>query len=448
MGKRNILIISVFCFILLTSLVSSVEFTIKDNYNQRETLISKISGNFVDPVLDENIYFYRYYGESKVNTAIDFDIVKIQDSYYIYSQLDKEEGNYSVEIQGVRHYEGTEITEKTISRNFSISNKTAYFYVNPGVVKTDKDFYIKVQNLRSNTITININPENNSEEFFSFFGTYEQKSERQISLSPGEVREVDFELENKTGLKTVTMSSGFTLYDIPVYSIVEEETEKEDKKEKLLNLSHNILNLSILPGNKVQKILTITNNVDRELENISLEVSGNLEKYINITDSNLESIESKESKDIGLIIKSNKSLALRGNLTLRIKNDNYTDYLDIYLNFGNQTYEPINNKTTNKTKNETTENDSNRADYSESCSELGGQKCNSSSMCTGQQTEASDGECCLGKCELKKEDSKGKLIGWIIVAVVVIFLIWFYLVRYKKAKGETNLLNIASGKKK
>ncbi len=488
MEKRKSWVFLLILLFLLIPFISGVSFNVKDSYDQKETLIAKISGNFVEPILKEDIVFYKNYWE----TVVEFELLQINSDYYIYAQLEKPENNYSVKIQEVSHYEEGEITDKVISRNFSISNKTADFFVNPGVVKTDEDFKINVQNLKSHEINLIINPEEESEDFFSFFNS--QKKQREISLNPGEIRDINFELENKTGLKEISIYSNSTKYDIPVYSIVENDSQEnkcgngiidygeecdsgnltkkncssylgEKYRGKLfcnnntctintsdcfiyregeIYFNKDVLNIETLKGNKTQKKLLIKNSKNKSIENISLELSSNIREYINLSEYSVSEIEENSSKEIFLEIYSDKIKKLNGYLFLNTEND--SKKLRINLNIKGEPSNISDEDNNISDKNETSKNNSeDKIEYSETCSELDGQKCNSSSVCAGQQIEASDGECCLGPCELKEDDNTGKIIGWIIVIVIVLFLIWFYLVRYKGIKNKTDLEGVASG---
>ena len=48
-------LIAFFLLIFFLQIVSSVEFIVKSDYKQSETLIGKISGSFVKPILNQNV---------------------------------------------------------------------------------------------------------------------------------------------------------------------------------------------------------------------------------------------------------------------------------------------------------------------------------------------------------------------------------------------------------
>lgn len=83
--KRTILL---FIFLLLIlPIISAVEFDMKTELSRGETLMAKVSGNFVEPVLKENIFFYR----GHVRIPMEYGIAKIDEEYYIYALLGTKE---------------------------------------------------------------------------------------------------------------------------------------------------------------------------------------------------------------------------------------------------------------------------------------------------------------------------------------------------------------------
>ena len=92
--KTKILII--LFILLLLPLISAVEFELKTNFSQGETLIAKVSGYFLEPILKENIFFYR----GHVRIPMEYDVAEIGEEFYIYALLsDKSPNNYSIVIK-------------------------------------------------------------------------------------------------------------------------------------------------------------------------------------------------------------------------------------------------------------------------------------------------------------------------------------------------------------
>lgn len=200
------LILAIYLF--LFPIISAVDFNMSDEFSKGETLLAKVSGNFVEPVLKENIFFYR----GHVRISIEPFVSKINDDFYIYSLLPEAENNYSIVISGSKYMAGSKISEENLTKEFTITNSTADFSILPGFVVSDNDFSFKVQNLKDSQITIEITSTTVSgdEDDFSYINS--------VSLKSGEIKNIDFTLEDISGstFKLVGFSSGDSSYSIPV----------------------------------------------------------------------------------------------------------------------------------------------------------------------------------------------------------------------------------------
>ncbi len=122
---KKILIFVLITILFAVPLISAVEFSMKENFKQGETLMARISGNFLEPILWENIFLYR----GHVRIPLEPYVTNIEGDYYIYSQLlGKAPNNYSLSIENVKYMKGAKISEEPIVKNFSISNITADFF--------------------------------------------------------------------------------------------------------------------------------------------------------------------------------------------------------------------------------------------------------------------------------------------------------------------------------
>ncbi len=72
-----------FLILLIFPLISAVEFTLDSSYMQGETIITKISGNFLTPLTKDNVFFYKEH----VRIPVDYGIEKINKEYYLYASL-------------------------------------------------------------------------------------------------------------------------------------------------------------------------------------------------------------------------------------------------------------------------------------------------------------------------------------------------------------------------
>lgn len=81
------------------------------------------------------------------------------------------------------------------------------------------------------------------------------------------------------------------------------------------------------------------------------------------------------------------------------------------------------------------------------CEEENGTICGEGTKCSDTPIQARDATCCLTTCEEIKENNTGKIVGWTMIGIILIAVLWFFRKKSNKAKREVNLLNIAKGKK-
>ncbi len=339
--KKTILVSLAF-LILILPLMSAVEVDMKTEFSQGETLMAEISGNFLEYLEKENIFFYREH----VRIPLDYDMAKIDNKYYVYAQLgDKEPNNYSLRIENTRYMQGVNIVEEDIIKNFVITDDLADFKINPGFIIADEPFTIEVQNLRDFKIEIDIN-ENETTTGGGFFeslfnlGTFESD----IELFSGEIKNLEFDLGNETSFSFIELKTENITYKIPVYIFVIKTIETEEQNES--------------------------------------------EEETTTEEEEEEELETTEEEEDEIKIVSTKT-----------------------------------------------------------CAEENGTICGDNEICNGTIIQARDATCCLGTCEEIKKSNTGKILGWSMVIIIVVFVIWFFKAKYKGAKKEINLLKIAKGKK-
>ncbi len=347
--KRTILLL----LLLILPLMSAIEIDMKSEFNQGETLMAKFSGNFLEPLEKENIFFYREH----VKIPLEYDIAKIDNEYYIYALLgDKTPNNYSLSIENTRYMQGTTVSEEDIVKTFIITEDLVDFSIDPGFIITDESFTIKVQNLRDFKIEIDIN-ENKTKTggtlFENLFGGGLTKSDNSIELFSGEIKDLEFDLGNETSFRFVKLSTENITYEIPVYVFVIEITEEQEEDEE-----------------------ETTSEEGEESETTSEE-----------GEESETPGEEDEEEEKEIRIASTKT-----------------------------------------------------------CIELEGIVCGDKEKCNGTIAYA-DAVCCIGNCEEIEKDNTGKILGWSMVIIIVVFVIWFFKTKYKRAKKEINLLKIAKGKK-
>ncbi|MBS3085764.1 hypothetical protein J4225_03710 [Candidatus Pacearchaeota archaeon] len=445
--KSCLLVIILTFFVLAIfsiSIISAIETNIPAQVAKGETIIAKVSGNFLSSIKPENVYFYREH----VRVPFPYDVAQINDEFYLYALTeDKQEGNYSIVVKGVEYYAGSQITDNDIILPFSISNKTADFSVFPGFIITKNNFYLKVQNLQNNKINIiiKINPEAKGSTagfFASLFGFSGDNSgnnnETIISLKSGEIKKINFETNsmNTSIFEAVELSSDSLTYNIPVYIIANKTQPAEETT--LFRFDPAFINLTMPTNTSTKRIIYLQNIGQTDLENITLLVSGGLNPYLSLSMSGIDELEAgKTSEAIELSFNSsNEEITIEEEIRAKTEGGLF-DYLPITLKF-EKNYAPL-------------QNNSAISDYQPSriktCEELDGVICAENQTCEGETQTASDGPCCLTQCKEKSKSLLRQTIGWTIVIVLIIFLGWFFKYKYRGAKQEVDLLKTAGGKR-
>jgi len=388
--------------LLAIQLVSAVEFNIKDEFMKGETLIATVSGNFLKPVLEGNVFFYK----AHVRVAIKADVAKINDEYYISAMLPEDSGNYSLVIENVEYYVGSQVSDEDLIKYFSITNNTADFSVDKGFVITSEDFYLQVQNLQDKKITIDITGKDS------------------IELKSGEIDKIYFKAENQTLISLSSDSTGYNI-SVSIFSI-----ERDSKKQRNLQLEPSELKINLSTNTNKTRTIYLYNTGKQELENIILTVSNSLKDYISLSTYEIDDLKEDSHQKIEIFVSSQEDdNYLVGQITA--KSEDIYAYSAIFLNYiqdyipEEEEYEPTTSKT---------------------CAELGGKTCKDNEKCNQDTIYAKDNVCCLGNCEEIPTTSSGKIIGWAIVAIVILLLYWFFKNKYRGAKKSVNLLDIAKGR--
>lgn len=420
-------IITIFLLLLLLPIISAVEFDMEAEFDQGETLMARISGNFVEQITKDDVYFYR----GHVRISQDFDVGKIDNEFYIYAQLlDKMPHNYSIAVEGVRYMVGSQISEDTLTKNFTITNATADFKISPGFVITKQDFSVEVQNLQDYGITININTESSGGGtgfFASLFGE-SSTGEDSVILKSGEIEKINFELgdmENPT-LQTITLSTENLKYEIPVYIYLNKTDNGEDK---VFDFNPSELDVSMPTSAETTRIIYLENLGENKLENITLSLSNSLEPYVSLSVEEIDDLEENLSAKLELNFTSDSEVqTIQGQITANANDEIYA-YCGVILNF---IEDYVEDQETHSVQ---------------TCEEMAGIICEEDEECDGESKYAKDGKCCMGTCKIPKESSSGKIIGWTIVIAVIAFVIWFFKAKYRGAKRTIDLFKIGKKRK-
>lgn len=418
--------------LLLIPIISAVQIDMKSNFSQDETLITQVSGNFLEKIQVQNIFLYK----GHVRVSFIPYVKEMGDKFYIYGQLfGKSEGNYSLIIRNVDYFESGEVKDDDITKNFTITNNSADFSISPGFLQAAGEFSISAQNLIDTTLTVTSFIKNSTETevetgfFSSLFGgssASEKKTETQIS--PGQTKAIPFSVDNSYNNQLIyfVLETGNTYYEVPVFvlgSVIENESNP------VFGFQPNQRDVFLATSSHTFIYLYLYNSGQENLTDISLFVSDTIKPYVFIQNQTL-------------LLDANSSAQIRANISSGIldgifegqitaSSENLTSDFILILNFS-KSYVPANGTKLFQT-----------------CAELSGQFCNENQICEGSIKNAVDSSadkvCCVGSCKAIPTNS-GKIFGWMLVAIIVLLVIAFFVQRYVKAKKPFNLLDFARKK--
>ena len=528
-------------FLFLFPLTSAIDLEMKTEFNQGETLLLKFSGNFLDKISKNNIFFYR----DHVRIPTDFKLMNVGNDYYVYASLNnKIPRNYSVSLENVRYYSQGKIVEDKISKNFTITENFADFSINPGFVETINSFEVELKNLQDKEITIKINEgvtqtesESGEQSFFDYLlgnlfltltgkATFNIEESNLITLSPNEIKKISFELGNipEPILKTINFSTTNTDYNLPIYifakvesvesgtnmnettkttiettvnettttttttkiiietttdpitnktiktttttttietineitkqttttttieTTIETISETQNNYSPSLDFRPSELRMVLYSNLTKEKKINLVNIGNKILENISLELSNNLERFVNISKTNIYDLEVNASSEITLNFKSgfvNKTI--QGELTAKIPNETEDLSITFQILIEDSVYDwEVDEETGEEIIGETNDG---VPIIAKSCREIRGTIFEEPKKCSGEIRFAKDGNCCIGKVETPVESNTGLIIGWAIILCIILALVWFFKFKYKSGKEEIDLFKIAKGKR-
>ena len=418
-------------FILFIQLASSAEIQFikqSSNFSQGETLIAKVSGNFLEKPTSDNVVFYR----GHVRIPVVYELSEVNDDFYIYAMLTgKNQGNYSIALENVIYMQGIQESTEDIIKNFTITNNTADFSVNPGFVvqaNTSRSFSLEVQNLKTSEITITIDTSNDIQ------------SPSTLELNSGEVKQVDFSITKEEAFsEEIKMSSDETKYSIPIF-ITANATKDESNDngqgtttngatnsggsttEERFKFEPSLINFSMSTNTNTKRVLYIVNLGNTEIKDLTYSIPDNLKSYIKI--SSPKTIEKDATERVEISIASgSEEMSFDEEITVKSKN-NTEESFRIVLNFIKNYVPPV--------------NQSDEDFVATTCVQLNGAVCQEGYECSGEVAKVKDGVCCLkpATCEQVKKGSTGKVIGWLLVLIVILLLAWFFK-RYKRVRPST-----------
>lgn len=456
MGFNRLFIGIFICLIFASSFLSALDSQINPEFKQGETLLAKVSGNFLDIITPQNVSLYQD------NERVSFVayVKKIRGDFYIYGQtLGKPEGNYSLKIQGVRYYSsGNVLSSEDIVLNFKITNQTADFSVEPLILESNQDFSVKIKNLNLDK-KINVT---------SVFG----RTQKTILFDYGETKEIKFSsLELIQGWNTLNLSSESISYQVNVYSsegriITPPQPDTSNLTPGAVLCSESEIAVRISESDsELSYSFQAINPWDYRINSVKINISEDLQEYVKVINESF-SMNADSSEYVSLSFYFSGDLQdypqeIKGELFIETPKAKTVIPVKIVLSEEDNIQNPENPET-----NPPEEDDPKNSGDRETCIGKGdpqysGEFCLKDEICEGvlvfAVNSSSEGEtkCCIGTCKVKvnvdneKESSSkkaNKIVGWVLVIFLIGFVAWFILKKYKGAVRPIDLLKIGKGK--
>lgn len=398
--KKVVLTIFLFIFLILSlQLASAVTINMKSQYLPGETLIAEIQGSFISSLGSSNVYFYS----GKTFVPMLYDIGKVGSSYYVYAVLPNEKRNYTLVLKNIKYFQDGEEKSDDISKDFLVKGNISSFFVNPGFVITDKNFYVELTSNKQQKVKIT---------FLNLTQEY--------NLIEGQTKRPEFSvssIKNFTTTKVIIESSDLK-YEVPVAIFGKDEiNETPQINYDVLKFSSNFTNIYAEKNSQVIKKTYLMNTGQKDIKNITLTVSSILEDIVLVTPITIENLKAGNWQEINLSTSSSKNIS--GLLKARAENYSTNMMLNVLI-------------IKNISKINTSEQDI------QSCSFLKGKICIAGKeVCNGNSQLASDGICCAGTCKSTAPTSKKSLI---IILLIIGILVLLYLI-YKKSNFKKKTSN-------
>lgn len=372
-----------FLFILLLlPLVSSISTTMLPSYQRSETMIIEIQGNILEPIERTDVVFKR----AHVAVAVDYDIRRILDKYYLYAQVPSTSNNYTLFINNVATTVNGQNQVVNFNQTFEVTSNLTDYSINPGFIVTNQDFSISINSNFDSSQSIN-----------SDF-----PDERAITINPG-INNINFDIISK--------ESGFYLATIGKYQVPIFITSSQSSQEEIsLTVYPKIFRETLKINNPKSYDISIKNNGQQPVQGLYF-----------VYDEEIFSL-------------SNSSLSLGANETVNLSisliNTNRDILETILISKGSEAIENISFQI-QFTQNDSRVTNSSNPEYY--CSELGGKFCSALEVCSGQNVQTLDGSCCVGTCSIAEEESSSSWMFYLFVGLVLIVIIFIFL-KYKKTK--------------
>lgn len=370
----------------------------KESYAQKETMLIKITGNFITPPTIENIYFL----DVNVRVPLLFDIAKIQDSYFIYAISPERPGNYTLRIKDTAYLQGTQTIKEDLKRTFAVQNQSASFNIYPGFLITTGESQVTLENFLPQALPV------------SFSSPFLQSQQEILSSESIKRITLSFFPERNTSFTTLQISGGQQIYELPVIFLQPEE------KQETKGLRWSSPEFRVIARKNTQETRTIyVYNVGQApFSNISLALSQELEPYITFSPSFISELPEGSGRKIELIVQAKNEGTIEGELLAETESEAFILPIILYI-VSNQTYQNITQGRNNTLPIE---------DQPLACQEKNGVFCNTTQECIGNVEYVLEGACCLGYCQQQTQPTplSKRFLGIVLVLIGLLTVGWFF----------------------
>lgn len=411
--KKVSVVIILMSLILCSSIISAIDMEVKSSFYPGETLQVEIPNVFINNLKLENIGIYQ--NNSVHVTPIEPGLIKSGDSYFYYALLPSYPGLYSFKIENVRYWEGSDQVTDTIIRNFSIEKtNSSYLSFSPGYLSVTNDFSIIIKGYnKPQDIAVSFEP-NNFEKTYKLGYMNDQRVyfsiENITNFTKSEIK------INNYILPVIISPSGNVNINFNLSG--EDQLEIMDSLEDVMDFYPEEIATTILPGKDYYYELKLTNDIDVSIEDLKISAS---DKEITLNTTTISELKAQKSMIIEVTLNSNVEKDAWINVTYK----NYSVLIPVLIKIAkNQSDVDSNVETVNQQK---------------TCTELGGAKCDSTQnqKCSGSETYAFDGWCCMTKCASSSSTS-----GWVWGILIIVVLAvggWFLYDKSQQGQGAEKL---------
>lgn len=400
-------ILFLLAFFLLICNVSAITSDLKDNYRPGETVIIKIDGNILEPIVKEQVEF-RKAQQINVVVPIFYDLKKLGDNYYLWfiAPVEKENMSYTLMIKSIVTTNLGQTVKINFQDNFTIAGNLVDYNILPGFIFTREDFSVSV-NLNEDidkTITVNF------------------PNSREVKLKPGQNK---LEFSTKDIKYTTLQNIKIGNYNFLAY--INRNFTAQIKNNNSISISPSLIDsVKLLSDKGIKYSVTLENEGGNDIENLYLTYNKNLFK---IEPNSKINLVSGESKEFTIELLSNPKNNITEQIIVKSDLHNISQYLNVNIRFISN-YSTINLTSINNTDDNVT--------LGYYCAELGGKVCASSETCTSNLENSLDGKCCLSVCQPAKKASNA-WVGYVLVLIAIGIIVYVYW-NYKRVKANKSLL--------